>query len=132
MGYKVLIVDDEPDVTYTLSKQLAKEGYAVVTASDGEEALAKVKSDDPDILVLDLMLPKKNGYEVLKELRQNFKDKWRPVVIVSAREELESVQQCYGLEADHYLTKPCTIENLLKALRIMVSLIPAHKTPDEP
>jgi DNA-binding response OmpR family regulator len=124
MAHKLLVVDDEKDVIEFLEKRLKHEGYDVVTAFDGEEALTRVKEDNPDLILLDLMLPKKNGFEVLKEVRENFKDKWRPIIIVSAKTELDSVKTCYGLEADHYLTKPCTIENILRGIRTMISLIP--------
>ncbi|MBI4982793.1 MAG: response regulator [Candidatus Omnitrophica bacterium] len=124
MAHKLLIVDDEKDVIEFLEKRLKHEGYDVVTAFDGEQALTRVKEDNPDLILLDLMLPKKNGFEVLKEVRENFKDKWRPIIIVSAKTELDSVKTCYGLEADHYLTKPCTIENILRGIRTMISLIP--------
>ncbi|MBI4708300.1 MAG: response regulator [Candidatus Omnitrophica bacterium] len=124
MAHKLLVVDDEKDVIEFLEKRLKHEGYDVVTAFDGEEALVRVKEDNPDVILLDLMLPKKNGFEVLKEVRENFKDKWRPIIIVSAKTELDSVKTCYGLDADHYLTKPCTIENILRGIRTMISLIP--------
>lgn len=127
MAYKILVVDDEKDIAESIQNILLREGYEVVVALDGEEALVKVKEDNPDIILLDLILPKLNGYEVLKEIRTKFKDKWRPVVIVSAKTELESVDKCYGLEADHYLTKPYTTENLLRGIRIMISLIPLRK-----
>ncbi|MCG2706913.1 MAG: response regulator [Candidatus Omnitrophica bacterium] len=127
MAYKLLVVDDEKDVLETLRKRLSSEGYAVVTASDGEEALVKVKQENPDIILLDLMLPKLNGLEVLKEIRGKYKDKWRPIIIISAKSELESVKDCYNLEADHYLIKPCTIENILRGIETMVSLIPVRK-----
>ncbi len=121
---KLLLVDDDKDVVETLKSRLEREGYIVTIACDGEAALEKVKEADPDVVILDLMMPKMNGFEVLKEIRQRFKDKWRPVIIVSAKTELDSVKECYGLEADHYLTKPCTFENLLRGIETMVSLIP--------
>ncbi|MBI4972778.1 MAG: response regulator [Candidatus Omnitrophica bacterium] len=124
MAYKLLLVDDDKDVVEALKSRLAREGYIVSIASDGEEALVKVKEADPDVVILDLLMPKMNGFEVLKEIRQRFKDKWRPVIIVSAKTELESVKECYGLEADHYLTKPCSFENLLRGIQTMISLIP--------
>jgi two-component system, OmpR family, response regulator VicR len=127
MAYKILVVDDEKDVITALSHRLAREGYEVITASDGEEAILKVKSDNPDIILLDLSLPKKNGFEVLKEVREDYKDKWRPVIIISGRTELETVKQCYQLEADHYLTKPCTMEVVLRGIKTMISLIPARR-----
>lgn len=127
MAYKLLVVDDEKDILETLKSRLIKEGYEVVVAFDGEEALVKVKEDNPDIILLDLMLPKLNGFEVLKEVREKYKDKWRPIIIISAKDELQAVHRSYRLEADHYLTKPCTMENVLKGIRIMASLIPLRK-----
>jgi len=124
MAYKILVVDDEKDIVETFKKRLSQEGYDVVVAFSGEEALTKVKKDNPDIILLDLILPGMNGYDVLKEIRQKYKDKWRPVIIISAKTELESVKKCYDLEADHYLTKPCSMENVLRGIRIMISLIP--------
>ena len=127
MAYKILVVDDERDVLETLAGRLSREGYEVVTALDGEEALLKVKSDNPDIILLDLTIPKKNGFEVLKEVREQYKDKWRPIIIISGRTELEAVRQCYKLEADHYLTKPCTMDIVLRGIKTMISLIPARR-----
>ncbi|MCX5714425.1 MAG: response regulator [Candidatus Omnitrophica bacterium] len=127
MGYKILIVDDERDIVEPLKSRLLKEEYEVVAAYDGEEALAKIKEADPDVILLDLILPKVNGFEVLKEVRQFYTDKWRPVIIISAKKELDSIKKGYALEADHYLTKPCSMENILRAIETMISLIPAHK-----
>lgn len=126
MVYKLLVVDDNKDVVETLQRRLTKEGYEVSAAYDGEEALQKVKEADPDIILLDLMMPKLNGFEVLKEVREKFKDRWRPIIIISAKDELESMQKCYSMEADHYLTKPCSIENILQGIRTMISLLSAR------
>jgi len=126
MAYKLLLVDDDRDIVETLQKRLKQEGYEVVAAFDGEEALAKVKEDNPDVILLDLILPKLNGFDVLKEIREKYKDKWRPVIIISAATDLEMVKKSYNLEADHYLTKPCTMENVLRGIRTMISLIPAR------
>lgn len=127
MTYKILVVDDEKDVTESLEKKLLQEGYEVVTAFDGEEALLRVKEDNPDVILLDLILPKLNGFEVLKEINEKQSDKWRPVIIVSAKTEFESLKKCYNLEADHYLTKPCSIDNILQGIKTMISLIPLRK-----
>ncbi len=124
MPFKILIVDDEKDIIDFVQNRLLRENYEVVTARDGEEALLKVKETDPDMILLDLVMPKLNGFEVLKAVREQFSDKWRPVIIVSANDELEALKKCYGLEADHYLTKPCTMEALLSGIRTMISLIP--------
>jgi DNA-binding response OmpR family regulator len=126
MAYKLLVVDDDREIIETLKLRLLKEGYIVTVAFDGEEAINKVKEDDPDIILLDLGLPKLNGFEVLKEIREKYKDRWRPVIIISAKTELDTLKKCYGLEADHYLTKPCTMENILRGIQIMISLISAR------
>lgn len=128
MTYKLLLVDDDKEIVETLKPLLMSAGYAVTAASDGEEALYKVKEENPDVIILDLMLPKLDGYEVLKQIRQKYTDKWRPVIISSAKDELDSVKQCYGLEADHYLVKPYDIRTILRAIETMISLIPLHNT----
>jgi len=124
MKFRILIVDDDKEILETLQSRLDREGYEVVTALDGEEALLKVKQDDPDIIILDLLLPKLNGFEVLKEIRQKYEDKWRPVIIISAQAELDSLRKGYALEADHYLTKPVTMEKVLQGVETLASLIP--------
>jgi len=128
MSYKLLVVDDEKDIVETLQKRLLEEGYEVVVAFDGEEALVRVKEDNPDIILLDLILPKLHGFEVLKEIREKYKDKWRPIIIISAQTDLEMVKKSYKLEADHYLTKPCSMDNVLRGIRTMISLIPLRRT----
>ena len=126
---KVLIADDEPDVLAAMSKKVEGAGYAVVTAVDGEEAWKKIQSESPDVILLDLTMPKMDGLEVLKNVRQNPPSaKWQPVIIVSARKELEDMKKGFSLEADHYLTKPCEMDAILKGIRTMVSLIPRRKS----
>lgn len=124
MPHKLLLVDDDKDTVEVLQKRLQNEGYSVVVAFDGQEALIKIKEENPDIILLDLMLPKRNGFEVLRVVREKYKDKWRPIIIISAKTELASLKECYDLEADYYLTKPCTMENILQGVKTMVSLIP--------
>ena len=128
MAYKILIVDDEVDIAGALEKRILREGYEAVVAFDGEEALKKIREDNPDIVLLDLILPKLNGFEVLEEIRKNYNDKWRPVIILSVKGDLDSVKKGYSLEADLYLTKPCAIENILHGIKTMISLIPQRKT----
>lgn len=130
--YKVLIADDEPDVLEVLSVKVSKEGYDVVTAKDGKEALDKIYKDSPDVVLLDILMPKMDGFAVLKKLRENpLPDKWQPVIIISAVGDLESVKRGYNLEADYYLTKPCNFEAILKGIKIMLSLVLQRKTKKE-
>ena len=123
MAYKILVVDDDKDVVETLQNRLRREGYEVTIAYDGQEGLAKVASDDPDVILLDLMMPKLNGFEVLKSVREEHSDKWRPVIIISAQVDLENLKKAYHMEADHYLVKPCTMENILRGIETMISLM---------
>jgi len=126
---KILIADDEDVVLEIMARKIASQGYEVITAKDGQEAWDKIVSDIPDVIILDLNMPKMNGWAVLSLLRQNPPTKrWQPVIIVSAQNELESFQKGVNLEADHYLTKPCQIEDILKAIRLMLALIPQRNT----
>ena len=132
MSYKILIADDEDDVREIMVKKIKQEGYAVVGARDGEEAWAKIKSESPDIILLDLNMPKIDGLTVLKNLRENPPSKkWQPVIIVSARNELSDINKGLLMEADHYLTKPCHISDILKAIQLMIGLIPQRKSESE-
>ncbi|MCA9404014.1 MAG: response regulator, partial [Candidatus Omnitrophica bacterium] len=84
------------------------------------------------MILLDINMPVKNGFEVLKLVRENPSgDKWQPVIIVSARSELNDIRNSYNLEADHYIAKPCQMDDVLKAIRLMAALIPQHKKPSE-
>ena len=132
MSLKILIADDETEILEIMAKKIAERGYVVVTAADGEEAWEKIQSESPDIIVLDLNMPKRNGFEVLKELREHPpEEKWQPVIIVSARTELDDIKKGLSLEADHYLVKPCSVEYILMAIKLMTSLIPQHKSHSE-
>jgi len=126
---KILIADDEQVVLEIMARKIASQGYEVVTAKDGQEAWGRIISDFPDVVILDLNMPKMDGWAVLSQLRQNPPTKrWQPVIIVSAQNELENFKKGVNLEADHYLTKPCQIEDILKSIRLMLSLVPQRNT----
>ena len=126
MTHILLLVDDEREIIDDLKPRLQREGYDVFTAFDGEEGLRMVKDCNPDIILLDLLMPKLNGFDVLKEIRTNMNDRWRPVIIISANSDLASVKKGYDMEADHYLAKPCTIDTVLHGIKTMISLLPAR------
>ena len=129
---KVLIADDEKEVLEIMAKSVAKEGYAVITASDGQEAWEKIQSENPDIILLDVTMPRMDGLTVLKNLREHpSAEKWQPVVIISALGELKDIEAGFAFEADHYLAKPCQIGEVLKSIRLMQSLIPLRKSRQE-
>ena len=129
---KVLIADDEPDILQVMSQKIRLEGYEVITAGDGLRAWDLIVSESPDVILLDLTMPGMDGFSVLKKLREYPpSEKWQPVIIVSGLNELEDMQKGFSLEADHYLTKPCRIDEILKAIHLMVSLIPQRKSKTE-
>ncbi len=129
---KVLMADDEIDILTIMSKKIRAEGYEVITANDGQEAWEKIVKEIPDVILLDLSMPVLDGFSVLKKLREAPpSSKWQPVIIISAHNEMEDMQKGFSLEADHYLTKPCRVDDILKAIRLMVSLIHQRKSPAE-
>ena len=130
---KVLMADDEEDILNIMAKKVAQAGYIVIKAVDGQDAWEKICTEIPDIIVLDLNMPKKDGFEVLKELRENPPDTktQQPVIIVSARRELEDIKKGYEFDADHYISKPCDVEDIIKSIALMVKLLPQRKTSQE-
>ncbi len=124
----VLIADDEEDVLNIMVRKISEQGYAVSQANNGLTAWEKIQTDNPDVIVLDINMPGISGFEVLKKLRDNPpSSKWQPVIMVSARRELEDIKQGYSLEADHYITKPCKISDILKAIQLMHNLSSQRK-----
>ncbi|MFY9504906.1 MAG: response regulator [Dethiobacteria bacterium] len=103
MSAKILVVDDERSIAEILKYNLEKEGFEVILAYDGEEALERLEQDKPDLILLDIMLPKKDGFAVCREIRAQ---KEIPIIMLTARET--EVDKVLGLElgADDYVTKP--------------------------
>lgn len=105
--YTLLVVDDNDDNRYTLTRRLAREGYTtVVTATNGREALDLLAGRRVDLVLLDVMMPELNGYEVLERLRGDEHLRHVPVIMISAVDQLESVVRCIELGAQDYLPKP--------------------------
>jgi two-component system alkaline phosphatase synthesis response regulator PhoP len=115
MNEKVLIIEDEADLVKGLKLNLADEGYEVDWAFDGEEGLRKALEETPDLIILDIMLPKMSGLEVCRELRQ--KKAGVPIIMLTAKGE--EVDKVVGLEigADDYITKPFSIRELLARIK---------------
>lgn len=122
---KVLMADDEPAVLEIMAKKIANCGFQVITAVNGKEAWEKIQKEIPDIVLLDLTMPEMDGFSVLSKLRSDPPSKkWIPVIIISALGEMQNLQKTFDLQADHYLVKPCKIDDIIKAMNIMMSLIP--------
>ncbi|MGX7107191.1 response regulator YycF [Hutsoniella sourekii] len=111
---KILVVDDEKPISDIIAFNLDKEGYEVVKAYDGEEALEQFESEKPDLVILDLMLPKKDGLEVCREIR---KDSALPIIMLTAKDS--EIDKVLGLElgADDYVTKPFSNRELIARVK---------------
>lgn len=129
MNKKVLIADDEPNIVASLEYLMTKSGYEVSIARNGEEALALVESFLPDVVLLDVMMPRKSGYEVCQKMRE--RPEWRhiKVVMLSAKGREAEVSKGLSLGADVYITKPFSNQELMARIAELMSL---SGKPDEP
>jgi two-component system alkaline phosphatase synthesis response regulator PhoP len=114
---KILIVDDEQDIVELVSYNLEKEGFKTVKAYDGEAAIRLVKTQNPDLIILDLMLPKMNGLDVCRAIRGNQETVSLPIIMVTAKGD--EIDKIIGLEigADDYITKPFSVKELIARVR---------------
>ncbi len=118
---KILVVDDEPDVVLVLKTVLSKNGYQVTTALSGLEGLTKAFADPPDLILLDIMMPEMDGWEVLRLLKRDRTTVGIPIVIVSARTATED--RIRGLEqgAVDYITKPFSLRQIVAKINTLVA-----------
>lgn len=114
---RILVVEDERDLNRIISKRLEKEGYCVDRCYDGEEALDYIRVGEFDAIVLDIMMPKKNGLEVVRTLRKN--GDTTPILFLTARDSIADRVAGLDIGADDYLVKPFAYEELLARLRVM-------------
>jgi two-component system alkaline phosphatase synthesis response regulator PhoP len=114
---RILVVDDEIYIVHILEFTLTMEGYEVLTAADGEEALRRLEQDRPDLVVLDIMMPKVDGYEVLRRIRADEEFRQLPVILLSAKGR--PIDRDTGLEigADDYIVKPFSPRRLLQKIQ---------------
>jgi len=119
MGKKILIVDDEEIIRKFLRINLVKLGHEVREAMDGVQALDQLGKDNYDLVICDILMPNKNGWEVLKEVRSNPKTKDIPVIFLTAKNEDADMFKGYELGANYYMTKPFTKSQLLFGLKLM-------------
>jgi DNA-binding response OmpR family regulator len=120
MGKRVLIIDDEEIIRKFLKINLLKWGYEVKEATDGIEALEQLDHDTYDLLICDILMPNKNGWEVIKGVRSNPKIKDIPVIILTAKNEDMDMFKGYELGANYYMTKPFTKDQLLYGVKLML------------
>lgn len=117
MSRSVLIVDDEPMARTLLRLMLVRAGFEVLEAENGFEALDKVKQKQPDLVLLDVMMPGIDGFSVCEALRKNPLTIDLPIIMLSAKTDLESVNRGLRLGANKYLTKPISTEELTRQVR---------------
>jgi|YelNatPaOPRAMG01_1025707.scaffolds.fasta_scaffold23599_2 two-component system alkaline phosphatase synthesis response regulator PhoP len=127
MNKDILVIEDDKDIANLISHYINQEGFLAVTAADGEEGLWQAKTRLPSLIILDLMLPRKNGYEVMRELKNNAETREIPVIILTARSD--EVDKVLGLElgADDYITKPFSPRELIARVKAVM-----RRTEHEP
>jgi len=121
----ILLVDDEPDLVMILKQNLQAEGYNIEVAYNGVEAIAKVKASIPDAIVLDVMMPEKDGYAVCSELKSDEKYEDIPIIMLTAvSDHVSSTQYSHAhgmdMEADDYLPKPASPEEVIESLQSLL------------
>lgn len=116
-AHKVLVVDDEIPIQRIVKFNLEKEGYIVFLADNGKKAVESVKQNAPDIILLDVMMPEMDGYEVCKALKKNEKTKHIPVIMLTARGQEADEQKGLAVGADDYITKPFSPKKLMELVK---------------
>ncbi|MFO7751828.1 MAG: response regulator [Desulfobacteraceae bacterium] len=119
---RILVIDDEPDFAAIVQSNLKKEGFEVEVAYDGVEGLEKVRQNPPDAIVLDVMMPEKDGYEVCSELKKDEKHQNIPIVMLTAvADHVGSTRYSHAdgmsMEADDYLPKPASAEQITQSIK---------------
>jgi DNA-binding response OmpR family regulator len=121
MGHRVLLIEDEPNIIEAISYILTKDGWTVHTHSDGETAMAKVMQGVPDLIILDVMLPGKSGYDILRDLRAQVETKDVPVMMLTARGQAKDREMASSLGATRFMTKPFSNAEVLESVRALAT-----------
>ena len=122
MKRKILIVDDEPNIVISLEFLMKKEGFEVAVAADGEAALAQVAAFDPDLVLLDIMMPRRSGYEVCEALRADPARAGLIIVMLTAKGRESEVAKGLALGADAYVTKPFSTKELVAQVKTLLGV----------
>lgn len=119
---KVLIADDEQNIVISIEFLMKREGFQVLIANDGEDALAKVQSERPDLVLLDVMMPKKNGYEVCQSIKSDPALASTKVLMLTAKGRETEVAKGLAIGADAYMTKPFSTRDLVAKARALLAI----------
>lgn len=117
---KILAVDDESDLLLILKTALSSEGYEVLTAMNGPDALALAQQQLPDLIILDIMMPQMSGFEVLHELRENGATESIPVIMLTGLSEREKIREALDSGINYYIVKPFEFHDLVSKIRIAI------------
>lgn len=117
---KVLVVDDEPNIVLSLEFLMEQAGFEVATAEDGEQALAQVRDDQPDLLLLDISLPGISGFDVLERLRSEEATARLPIIMLTAHGRDVEREKGMALGADDYITKPFSTQTLVEKVKTLL------------
>jgi two-component system response regulator VicR len=121
MNKKIMVVDDEPDTVDLVKLVLETEGFDVTTAYSGDECLKKLNEEKPDAVLLDIMMPDMDGWEVFKKIREKYKN--LPVAMLTVRnQDIDKILGLHVLKADDYITKPFGRKELVERVKKMVEL----------
>ncbi len=120
MGKNVLLIEDEPNIIEAISFILSRDGWSVATHSNGHDAVGVVQSSVPDLVILDVMLPGKNGYEILRELREHEATRALPVLMLTAKGQVKDREMAERAGASRFMTKPFSNAEVLEVVRALV------------
>ena len=113
MGKKILLVDDEADLVDFIKRYLEKNGYEVVTAGDGMEGIEKTIAEMPSLVILDVKMPRMDGFEMLRRLRNNVDTQYTPIIMLTQKRETQSLFQAQDMGSTDYIMKPFQVKELL-------------------
>jgi two-component system, OmpR family, alkaline phosphatase synthesis response regulator PhoP len=122
MTNKILIADDEQNIVISLEFLMKREGFQVSVANDGEEALARIRSDPPDLVLLDVMMPRKNGFEVCQAVKSDPALQSIKILMLTAKGRDTEVAKGLAMGADAYMTKPFSTRELVEKVKSLLSL----------
>jgi DNA-binding response OmpR family regulator len=125
MPAKILIADDEPNILLSLEYLMKREGYEVSLARDGQEALDAIRADPPHLVLLDVMMPRKSGFEVCQEVRSDEALRRVRILMLTAKGRDTDVAKGLALGADAYMTKPFSTKELVNKVREMLEVEPS-------
>lgn len=123
MGKRVLLIEDEPNIIEAISFILSRDGWTVHTHEDGETAMDKVRSQTPDLIILDVMLPGRSGFDILRDLRAEAPTQDLPVMMLTARGQTKDRELALRLGANHFMTKPFSNQDVRDYVRKLMDEI---------